>query len=177
MDDKEIKTALAAVGAELGVGKVIELLIVGGAAGLLNGELTGAYTTSDVDAMNVFPPNAWDQLQDAAAVVGLAMGLPANWLNSDARLFAASLPNDWKDRRIDGGLFGRLQVWIVGRLDLIAMKFYSHRPQDREHLLHMKVTASEREFVRQYLDILETTTSPADRGKIELSRKYLDDLG
>jgi hypothetical protein len=120
-----------------------------------------------VDALKVIPPGQWDRLQDAAAEVGREMGLPADWLNRDAGLFAEALPSDWEIRRVDVGRFGALQVWAIGRLDLIAMKFYSHRYQDREHLAIMHVTKEELEFVLQYLDSL---TARADPGKLEMAR-------
>ncbi|MGA2232756.1 MAG: DUF6036 family nucleotidyltransferase [Tepidisphaeraceae bacterium] len=171
MDKGTIRTALAAVGKLLPARRPIEMLIVGGAAGLLSGELGGAYTTGDVDALLVLPPGEWDQLQDAAAEVGKAMSLPASWLNREAGLYAESLPSDWISRRVNVGCFGVLQVWAVGRLDLIAMKFYSHRPQDREHLLQMNVTQPELKFVLRYLDSLEQV---AEKGKIEMARLIVE---
>jgi Nucleotidyltransferase of unknown function (DUF6036) len=173
MESKTIRRALAALGKRLardGSVETLELLVVGGAAGLLSGELAGTNTTSDVDVLLV---GDWDRIQDAAASVGIEMNLPANWLNNDAGLYAESLPADWKTRRMDVGCFGALQVWAVGRKDLIAMKFYSHRPQDREHLAQMNVTPEEREFVNRYLDDLAYRTGWANAGKIEMSRQIL----
>lgn len=164
--------SLGRLGKRVTAAETIDLLVVGGAAGLLNGELAGVNTTSDVDVLLVAERN-WDRLQEAAAEVGMEMNLPANWLNNDAGLYAESLPADWKSRRIDVGRFGKLQVWAVGRKDLIAMKFYSHRPQDREHLVQMNVTSQEREFVGRYLDDLAGRTGWANAGKIELAREIL----
>ncbi len=167
LDAELIRLAFTALGRRLARAQPIEILIVGGAAGLLNGELKGTYTTTDVDTLKVLPPGQWDQLQDAAAKVGREMALPADWLNRDAGLFAEALPSDWESRRVDVGRFGALRVWAIGRLDLIAMKFYSHRYQDREHLAALNVTKEELKFVLQYLDAL---TSQADRGKLEMAR-------
>jgi len=175
MNQGTIKTALAELGASLSTGTVVEMLIVGGAAGLLTGELKGARTTGDVDALQVLPPNEWDQLQDAAARVGVKKGLPANWLNrDDAGLFRESLPVDWKSRCIDVGRFGKLQVWAVGRLDLIAMKFYAGRPKDREDLVAMNVTSEEGQFVLRYLDAFEVSGASANKGKIEMARNTVE---
>jgi len=171
MNIEAIKLALVAVGRSLPTGKTIELLIVGGAAGLLNGELRGTYTTGDVDAVKVLPAEEWDLLQDVAAKVGTELGLPANWLNRDAGLYAKSLPPDWEFRRFNVGRFDALQVWAIGRLDLIAMKFYSHRPQDREHLAQMKVTSTEREFVLRYLNSLDDVS---DKGKIDMAKQMVE---
>jgi hypothetical protein len=171
LDAETIRSALAAVGRHLTVRETIELLVVGGAAGLLSGELGGTYTTGDVDALKVLPPEDWEQLQDTAAEVGQKLGLPANWLNRDAGLYAESLPPDWDSRRVNVGRFGVLQVWAIGRLDLIAMKFYSHRPQDREHLDQMKVTNDERKFVLAYLNSLAEV---ANKGRIEMARQIVE---
>lgn len=171
LDDKLIRSALAALGRGLASPSTVELVILGGAAGLLSGQLKGTTTTGDVDALIVLPPEEWDQLQDVAAAVGLELGLPANWLNRDAGLYAESLPTGWAARRVDVGRFGSLQVWAIGRLDLIAMKFYSHRAHDREHLDQMKVTAEERRFVLGYLDAISDT---ADRSRIDMARKIVE---
>lgn len=170
MDGRVIKTALAALGKRFSTSAPIELLVIGGAAGLLSGELSGSTTTGDVDVLLILPPIEWDRMQDAAAKVGDEMGLPANWLNREAGLYAQSLPADWRARRFDVGRFGTLQVWAVGRRDLIAMKFYSHRPQDREHLIQMNVTQEELRFVDRYLDDL---AGHADAGRIEMARAVL----
>jgi hypothetical protein len=108
-----IRSALEALGKRLPPSLNIEMLIVGGTAGLLNGELKGGYATNDVDVLIVIPPKQWDQLQDAAAAVGQEFRLPANWLNRDAGLFSESLPSDWQSRRFDVGRFGPLQVWAI----------------------------------------------------------------
>jgi hypothetical protein len=173
MNDTTIKAALKALGDGLTGGAVVELLIVGGAAGLLTGELKSSRVTGDVDASHVLPPEAWDQLQDAAAKVSVKQGLPANWLNlEDAGWHREGLPVNWRERRKDVGRFGPLQVWAVGRLDLIAMKFYAHRPQDLEDLKAMNVADEERQFVLQCLDDLENS-AVADKGKIEMARNYV----
>jgi hypothetical protein len=106
-----------------------------------------------------------------AAEVGRRTGLPANWLNRDAGLYAEALPPDWETRRVNVGRFGVLQVWAIGRLDLIAMKFYSHRPQDREHLAQMKVTGAEREFVLRYLNAL---AGVADKSRLDMARRTVE---
>ncbi|MGD0768104.1 MAG: DUF6036 family nucleotidyltransferase [Tepidisphaeraceae bacterium] len=169
MNEGTITKALEAVGRYLSASAPIELIIIGGAAGLLTGELEGTYTTGDVDALQVLPPDKWDELQDAAAKTGIEMGLPANWLNGEAGLYREALPADWKDRRVSVGRFGMLQVWAIGRLDLIAMKFYAHRQQDREHLDRMNVTKDELEFVLRRLNGMEAS-GIGDKGKIEMAR-------
>jgi hypothetical protein len=172
MEQRTIRKALKAVGQCLSAGSPIELLVIGGAAGLLTGELTGAYTTGDVDLLQVLPTGERDRVLDAAAKVGIEMSLPAGWLNEDAGLFREALPPDWKDRRANVGRFGTLQVWAIGRLDLAVMKFYAHRPQDREHLAGMNVTRDELEFVLRHLDALDASAG-ADKGKVAMAREVV----
>jgi hypothetical protein len=117
MDDRTIKNALAAVGRVLPAGIEIEILVVGGAAIVLTGELHGDFATSDVDTMEVVPWQAREPLQDAAAKVGVKLGLSPQWLDMDnPGLKREALPEDWKDRRVDSGRYGELQVWSAGRL-------------------------------------------------------------
>lgn len=128
------------------------ILVVGGAAGVLTKQLPDIWTTSDVDAVEFRPPQEIEEVLRAAAVITRRLGLPANWLNSEAGLFLHDMPEHWEDRRVFIGDFARLRVWAISRLDLIATKFYAHRPIDRLHLVAMKVSASELAFVKSYLD-------------------------
>jgi hypothetical protein len=127
-----IRKALAALGKELRA--PVQLLIVGGGAGVLTGELPGLWTTSDVDALEFRPPGEVEEVLRAAAVVGRQAMLPANWLNIDAGLYRHDLPEKWESRCVEIGRFGKLHVRALSRLDLIATKFFAHRIIDREHL-------------------------------------------
>jgi hypothetical protein len=58
------------------------------------------------------------------------------------------------------------------------MKFIAHRrPGDLEHLDRMNVTTEDLEFVRTYLDTIAHSYPagryPAEAGKIEMARQYL----
>jgi hypothetical protein len=110
MEQGTIRKALEAVGKCLSAESPIELLVIGGAAGLLTGELAGTYTTEDVDLLQVLPTGERDRVLDAAAKIGGKMSLPANWLSEDAGLYREALPAGRKDRRVNVGRFGMLQV-------------------------------------------------------------------
>ncbi len=171
LDGDRIRAALRLLGRRLRVRQPVKLLVVGGAAGLLIGQLPPVVTTGDVDALNFRPPAEVEEVLRAAAEVGRELSLPANWLNTEVCLFASTLPDDWEGRRIEIGVFGHLRVWAISRLDLIAMKFVAHRPADREHLKLMHVTAEELAFVRRYLDAM---VGRVDSGRIDLARAYVD---
>jgi uncharacterized nucleotidyltransferase DUF6036 len=147
----QIRAALEATGLRLGEGPEIEVLVVGGAAAILNGLLRPERTTADVDVLNVVPSREDEALYEAAALVGREMGLPNDWLNGDAGLYREALLPTWKDRRIQVGHFGRLTVYTASRIELIAMKFYAGRAQDIEDLLDLSPTPEERRFVRAHI--------------------------
>ena len=171
LGDKRIREALRVLGNELRVNGTVEISIVGGAAGLLSHQLPAAYTTGDVDTLHFRPPAEVEEVLRAAAEVARKLSLPANWLNTDAGLFAQTLPDGWEQRRVASGRYGPLQVFAIGRLDLIATKFIAHRPVDREHLDLLKVTKAELKFVRGYLDSL---VERIDVGRIEMARSYVE---
>jgi hypothetical protein len=63
LDDHTIKAALARMGQWLRLERDVEILVAGGAAGLLIGELPPAWTTADVDVIHCHLP------QDREAVL------------------------------------------------------------------------------------------------------------
>ncbi len=171
-----IRQALAALGDELRQGHAIEILVIGGAAGLLTRVLPPVITTSDVDTVNFRPPGDVEEVLHAAEIVSEKLQLARGWLSVDAGLYASAIPNGWETRRVRIGDFGRLLVYALGRLDLIAMKFYAHREVDLEHLNRMNVTADERLFSKDYLQKLYDKL-PDERSKIDLALRILEDCG
>jgi hypothetical protein len=173
LDNKTILTALAALDQKLKLDRDVELLIVGGAAGVLTGLLPAAWTTADVDMLHCDLPSDREAVLDAAADVCRELSLPANWLNDWGGLFAWTLPDDWKSRRVLVGEFYRLRVYAVGRLDLIAMKFIAHRERDLEHLTQLNVTVDDKDFDGRYLNNLDRS-NPDYAGTIAMARTYLE---
>ncbi len=167
------RSALVRLGAELGKGDSIEILIIGGAAGHLIGVLPPSMTTSDIDAIHFRPPGTVDEVLNAADQTAASLSLPKGWLNhDDAALYDHALPPGWETRRVKVGDFGRLHVYALGRQDLIAMKFYAHREVDLEHLNAMHVTAQELAFTETYLNRLPENV-PDVQGKIEMALHLL----
>ena len=164
--------AFAALGAMFTWHQDVEILIVGGAAGMITGALPPERTTGDCDVMRYDPPAVWAALEATAQLVAQHLGLPPKWLNSDVQLRADALPQGWRSRRIWVGTYGRLTVYAISRLDLIGMKFLAHRPADLEDLTSLGVIREELDFVNQYLRELPAQgTLPEE---IDQAREYVN---
>jgi hypothetical protein len=178
LEDSLIRTAFARLGDRIRTNRDVEVLIVGGAAGILLGELPPETTTTDADAISFRMPKDRDDVLEAAELVGVELSLPSDWLNDMSGLFAWTLPWGWEDRCVLIGKFNHLIVHAACRIDLIRMKFIAHRERDLEHLELMKVTHDELNLVRGYLDLL-AKDYPQGRfseqsGKIAMARRYVD---
>jgi len=178
LEDSLIRTAFARLGERIRIDRDVEILIVGGAAGILLGELPPETTTTDADAISFRMPKDRDDVLEAAELVGAELALPSDWLNHMSGLFAWTLPRGWEERRVLIGKYNHLTVYAAGRVDLIRMKFIAHRERDLEHLELMKVTHDELILVRDYLDLL-ASEYPQVRfseqpGKIAMARRYVD---
>jgi hypothetical protein len=176
-DVRVVQRALRQLGQELGDGPTIEILVIGGAAAHLLGLLPPEMTTADVDAVRFRPPGALEEVLGAAVQMASREGLPRGWFNhDDAGLYAHALPPGWEVRRMDVGRFGRLQVFALGRPDLIAMKFFAHRQVDIEHLTSIGVTEAERAFTQRYLRQL-AVDYPPEREKVAMALHVLHHWG
>ena len=152
MNASAVEQALSTLGKRFSHHTEVELLLVGGAAGMLTGLLPPARTTIDCDVMVYVPEDAMGAVESAALQVAGELGLGETWLNSNVQLRRDALPDDWETRRILIGTWGRLRVFAVSRIDLIAMKVLAGRPQDLEDIHSMKPRRDDVEFVRRYLD-------------------------
>jgi len=151
---EKIKSAFARIGQLLDTTFEVELLLIGSAAALVAGILDdSAIATQDCDVLQYSPQDILGKIELLAETVGGELDLPKNWLNSDVqiRLSPDMLPDGWESRKVAIGPFGKLKVFAVGRIDLIATKFLAHRPADLEHLESFKVTGDERKFAERYL--------------------------
>lgn len=166
----QILDALGQLGSQLA--RPTEILIVGGTAGLLTGEFDASHVTEDVDLIACRLPSDREVVFDTAEQVGHTLSLPASWLSDFSGLFRWTLQDDWRERAIHVGTFDRLTVLAVGRLDLLAMKFLSHRIKDREHLDMMKPSDDELAWVTERVGRLHDTY-PTERGKIDMTLQLL----
>jgi len=174
LDGDTIRSALRLLGSCLASERDVEILIVGGAAGVLTGELPGTWTTTDVDVIHCWPPQDREDVLAAAVEAGRRMRFPGSWLSEDVGLFVWTLPDNWTERRVLVGNFDRLRAYAAGRQDLIAMKFLAHRACDLEHLAAMNVTPAELDFVRRHLDT-RIEAYPPEAGRIEMTRRYVNE--
>lgn len=171
-----ILDSLNATGEKLGPGVRLEVLIVGGAAAMLTGLVGPERSTSDVDVLSVVPSAADEELGAAAEAVARERGLPMDWMNRDAGLHRAGLPDGWETRRQPLGVFGRLHVFAASRRDLIAMKLYAHREQDLEDLAAIRPTPEELAFARgHFLAVREFW--PNESGKFDNALMLIDHWG
>ncbi len=150
----------------------VEILLVGGAAGMVSGLLPAHRTTGDCDVMIYQPHHVMAAVELAADQVGKELALPAHWFNSKAQIRLDSLPDGWRDRRVWYCTHGRLSIFTASRVDLIAMKFLAHRPQDLEDLKDLHVRPDDAAFVRAYLDGLPAKQTTAS--EISEARDYLE---
>ncbi len=155
-------------------GENIEILLIGGAAGMLTGQLPAHRVTQDCDVMDFTPKEAQKAVLDAAAQVSQEKGLPEHWLSTQAMDSLNVLPDGWQSRRIHIASFGKLSVYAVSRLDLLAMKFYANRPQDRQDIIEMKPSPEEIEYIRKYLDMLRVPSRRTDLDQVVSAFKLVD---
>lgn len=152
MNTTAVTRALEKLGERFSYYTEVELLLVGGAAGMLTGLLPPGRTTADCDVMAYVPEESMGAVENAAEQVARELGLAATWLNSNVQLRRDALPDDWQTRRIWIGTWGQIRVSAVSRVDLIAMKVLAGRAQDLEDIHSMKPRRDDVEFVLRYLD-------------------------
>lgn len=174
MTSTVLETALRRLGALVSYHRDIEILLVGGAAGMMTGVLPGARTTTDCDVMVYMPEDALAAVESAAGRVAEELGLADRWLNSDAQIRRDVLPDGWERRKVMVGVFGILHVDAASRPDLIAMKVLAGRTQDLEDLASLRPRQDELDFVAMYLAGLESKGT--SREQIEDARLVLSTL-
>jgi hypothetical protein len=172
LNDQTIRTALATAGEHLHLDRGVEILIVGGAAGVLTGALPAGWSTADVDVIHFRLSQDREAVLAAAEEAAQLLSLPPSWISEDVGLFTWTLPQGWETRRVKVGSYGQLQVYAAGRFDLIAMKFLAHRERDLLHLTHLRVTPEELRSVDAYLESLAAEHAE-EAGRIEMARQYV----
>jgi hypothetical protein len=164
--------ALKMVGELLDWPGQVEILLVGGFAGMATGVLKPDRTTGDCDVADFAPSEAATTVERAAQTVAARMSLPEEWFSDQARQFNI-LPDGWRSRRRHIATYGKLTIYAVGRLDLLAMKVFAHRMPDRLDVAEMRITPDEIDFVRKYLSMLKVPSRKADLDQIAAAEKYL----
>ncbi len=130
--------------------------------------------TTDCDAVEILPQASEEILIHAAKATAQEHGLPPAWLNSKAKRFAHQLPIGWKARATHWRTFGPLEVFLIGRQDLIASKVMSAanaRPHDLEDLQHLRPTTEEVAFTLAHIDRVEA--EDGDRNEYTTQRAII----
>lgn len=174
MNTSTVERALRRLGEVLEYHRDVEILLVGGAAGMITGVLAPDRVTTDCDVMVSIPPEAIAVIELAADRVAEGMSLSPTWLNSDVQIRLDALPDGWEQRKTPVASYGRLKVTAASRPDLIAMKVLAGRDQDIEDLQAMRVRPDDVEFVSAYLNALgRKGTRPEE---VEEARALLESL-
>ena len=164
--------ALKMVGELLDWPGQVEILLIGGAAGMVTGALKPDRTTGDCDVADYSPSGAASAVEQAAQAVAAKLKLPPKWFNDQARQLNV-LPDGWRSRRQRIATYGKLTVYAASRLDLLAMKVFAHRLPDRHDIAAMHITRLEIEFVRKYLNMLKVPSRKADLDQVAAAEEYL----
>jgi hypothetical protein len=164
---------LASLGEHLPASNPVEILLIGGAAGMLTGQFTAARTTTDCDVINTVPIESQQAILDAAAQTAAQLELPKAWLNFQAMQLDI-LPDGWHTRKVHIATFGPLSIYALSRKDLLATKFYASHVRDREDIQDMAPAGEELAFVRTYLNMLRVPSRHADLDNVQRALLYLD---
>jgi hypothetical protein len=167
LDRNRLKEAFAALGKQ--VHQPTRVLIGGAGALILGGELNRA--TTDCDVLLSQPDIG--QFQRDIRTVAEGCGLPSGWLNGSAQTYAEILPPDYESRLHSLPPFGRLQVMVLHRQDVLVMKLYAGRPRDLADIAILAPTDTEIQFARGQLARLRRI----DSARTERMRVVLDGFG
>ena len=154
-------------------GDPVEILLIGGAGAMLTGMLRSERVTQDCDVIDYQPQDGQQAVLAAAAKVAAKKGLPEKWLNSKA-MGLDILSDGWHSRRILIKKFDTLWIYGASRVDMLVMKFYANRPQDREDIFDMAPTPDELAKVRRYLDMMRVPSKQANLDQVASAFELLD---
>jgi 2-polyprenyl-6-methoxyphenol hydroxylase-like FAD-dependent oxidoreductase len=117
-DKQAITTALRLTGSKLVWPGPVEIVIAGGAAGMLLGIWSADRVTEDCDIVEMSPPiQPRRAVMQAAREAAEEIGLNPDWLNDHFMTFGTldTLPDGWPRRSVKIGTFGKLEVtyWAV----------------------------------------------------------------
>lgn len=145
LDKHRLSEAFAALGDRLQ--RPARVTVGGAGALILGGDLNRA--TTDCDVLRSSPDIG--QLQGDIRAVAARCSLPSGWLNGSAQTYAEILPPDYETRQHSLPAFGRLQVMVIHRQDVLVMKLYAGRPRDLADIASLAPTAAELAFARTQL--------------------------
>jgi hypothetical protein len=172
MESSDIRVHLTELGIRLGDTSPVEIVLIGGAAGILTGQLDETRVTTDCDVIRWFPARAQQTVLSVARKMAREKGLPENWINAQAMALDI-LPDGWHVRKVHIDTFGPLRVSCISRQDLLATKFYAGHPRDVEDITSMSPSADELAFVRTYLNMLRVPSRQANLDQVSSGMQLL----
>lgn len=172
METSQIYHWLCKLGDMLQLDEDVEIVLVGGAAGMLSGQLSPDRITMDCDVIRCIPWNLYPSVEKAAQQLAQEEDLPINWLNDDVAELDV-LPDGWQSRKVEISRRGRLIFSSISRKDLIAMKFFAGHPRDVEDIAAMAPDPDELAFARTYLNMLRVPSRRANLDQVESGLKLL----
>ena len=172
MNEQIILEALSLVAEGLDVEHVIEITLIGGAAGMLTREFDENRVTRDCDMISIIPEESLADVEAVAKNVASKFNLSPNWLNAQAMQLDV-LPDGWDIRKVLIEKYSNFHVYSLSRQDLIATKFYAGSTRDREDIIKMSPTADELYFVKNYLSLLKVPSRETNLDQIEKAFYYL----
>jgi len=175
MLNRDILEAMRELGKRYISEREVELVLIGGAAGMLTGELSVNRVTMDCDVIDCVPVDALEEIEKIASELAESMGLASGWLSTQAMMLDI-LPDGWRRRRKAMGVFGQIRLYAIGRRDLLATKAYANRPQDREDILAMRPNRAELDFIRTYLQMLRVPSRKANLDQVESAIRLVEAL-
>lgn len=139
----QIRQAISALAAMLPPDAVGEMVLIGGGAGVLAGELPQGRLTADLDVIAVEPPEVLDLCCHHAPAIAARLGLSDEWFDATPRSLQHMLLPGWRARTVEVGEFGSLRVRSIGRSDLIALKTLAGRERDLQDLQSLAIDREE----------------------------------
>jgi Nucleotidyltransferase of unknown function (DUF6036) len=136
-------------------------LIAGGGGAMILGHHFPLATT-DLDAI---PKSiSVEELDPLVKKIAQEQNLPLDWLNPYFTTFTHTLPSDYGQRLIRVFEKDRLEVFALGREDLLIMKCFAARNKDMAHARALIKAGANLEFVENHLEALKRRSIPgADR--------------
>jgi hypothetical protein len=175
MDGKSILSSLKKVGKLIKTDDKVDLVLIGGAAGILTKEFPSDRVTTDCDIINLVPIESLEDIEKAAKVVAKENSLQEGWLNAKAMSLNV-LPDGWDSRKIEITTFDNLRVFSLSRIDLIATKFYGGSARDRMDILSMNPNPDELTYAKNYLFFMKVPSRKANLDYIERGLRFLETL-
>ena len=87
--------------------------------------------TIDVDALPL--QASFEEIDPFVKEVAVELGLSADWLNPYFSSFTYVLPHDYQARLVEVFSGRRLTVRGLGKVEMLIMKCFAHRPKDLGH--------------------------------------------